>query len=48
MEETQYTCSEANAICEVSVLLLSPEGGIGCDVTVTLAAVDGLKAGRLV
>ncbi len=47
MEEPQYICSEANATCEVSVLLLSPER-IGCDVTITLAAVDGQKAGRLV
>ncbi len=48
MEEAQYTCSETNTTCEVSVLLLSPESVIGCDVTITLAAVNGTKAGRLV
>ncbi len=48
MEETQYTCSETNTACEVSVLLLAPEGGIACDVIATLAAVNGTKAGRLV
>ncbi len=48
MEEPQYTCSETNTACEVSVLLLAPEGGIACDVIDTLAAVDGTKAGRRV
>ncbi len=48
MEEAQYTCSETNTTCEVSVLLLSPEGGIACDVIVTLGAVNGTKAGKSV